>query len=151
MEHLMTFNDWRAQLADSPGDVLAGFRERLSGIDSLEAETAIAYLPEEAEIPDTPDIPGSTDLLNLLNSGEGWSSLPLAGVPFLVKDLYDVAADFTFIDLKPFCHDVSLLSVCVFSKSYLLGEYIITIVIKPFYSSNQKLQSLPLPPRHRPQ
>ena len=75
----MTFTEWRDLSLGSPDQVLQAFRERCDGMDQQEIASAIAWQP------DSP-VPADADGVT-----QGWSDLPLAGVPFLVKDLYEVA------------------------------------------------------------
>lgn len=79
----MTLTEWRDLSLESPDQVLQAFRERCDGIDQQEIASAIAWQPDSV-----PAIEAGEE------SAEGsteWSKRPLAGVPFLVKDLYDVA------------------------------------------------------------
>ena len=82
MQARETFEDWRELSLSSPDLVLARFKEQLSAVAATEADIAVAYLPERAGIIDLEDDRQELD---------EWDNLPLAGVPFLVKDLYDVA------------------------------------------------------------
>ncbi len=78
----MTFTEWRGLSLDSPDQVLQAFRERCDGIDPQEIAPAIAWQPDSLPAIEAGD--ESAD-----RPGE-WRKRPLAGVPFLVKDLYDV-------------------------------------------------------------
>ncbi len=77
---MMTFAACRRRAPVSPDEVLQSFRRELAEEEAAETATAIAYLPETVEVPDLPEI-----------SPEERKILPLDGIPFLVKDLYDVA------------------------------------------------------------
>lgn len=74
-----SFNSWIGRSFNSPEEILSEFKKRFAGIEPAEVGPAISFLPESVSIRDVPvDYPD-------------WAGLPLAGVPFLVKDLYDVA------------------------------------------------------------
>jgi len=75
----MKLNDWRDHSYDSPDAVLQAFSERCLEVDEEEIRTAIAWMPES--------VPGFGTGV----APSDWMNRPLAGVPFLVKDLYDVA------------------------------------------------------------
>ncbi len=77
---MMSFETVRRRGPTTPAQVLADFRRDLALLPSAEVATALAFLPERIEVP---------DLLEF--TAEERPGLPLAGVPFLVKDLYDVA------------------------------------------------------------
>jgi amidase/aspartyl-tRNA(Asn)/glutamyl-tRNA(Gln) amidotransferase subunit A len=75
----MTLNDWQREGHDSPDAVLQAFRRRGMEVEGEEFRAAVAWIPDT--------LPGfGTD-----ETSGAWQRLPLAGVPFLLKDLYDVA------------------------------------------------------------
>ncbi|MFC1529858.1 amidase [Gemmatimonadota bacterium] len=75
----MTLSDWRDHGYDSPDAVLQAFSRLSLEVDEEEFRTAIAWMPET--------VPG----FGTGATPHDWMNRPLAGVPFLVKDLYDVA------------------------------------------------------------
>jgi aspartyl-tRNA(Asn)/glutamyl-tRNA(Gln) amidotransferase subunit A len=77
---MMSFETVRRRGPATPEQVLADFRRDLALLPPAEVATAIAFLPERIEVPDLPEL-----------TADERKALPLAGVPFLVKDLYDVA------------------------------------------------------------
>ncbi len=77
---MMTFAACRSRGPHNPEETLQAFRRELAEEEAAETATAIAYLPETFEVPDLPEVPP-----------EERKILPLDGIPFLVKDLYDVA------------------------------------------------------------
>jgi amidase/aspartyl-tRNA(Asn)/glutamyl-tRNA(Gln) amidotransferase subunit A len=80
MRHAITgFAGWRELGSTDTETVRARFRERLSDFLPEASRPAIAFVPEEIAHSSTSE-PDQT-----------WTEKPLAGVPFLVKDLYDVA------------------------------------------------------------
>ncbi len=76
---MTSFAAWQESETGSPEAVLALFRSRIEAIDASERDRAIAFVPDTVEVDDLP-----------LERGT-WAGRPLAGVPFLIKDLYDVA------------------------------------------------------------
>ncbi len=74
-----SFNSWIGRSFNTPEEVLVEFKNRLVATEQAEVDPAISFLPESVSIRDVPV------------DDSDWAGLPLAGVPFLVKDLYDVA------------------------------------------------------------
>ena len=74
-----SFSSWIGHSFNTPEEILVEFKNRLAGIEPAEVKPAISFLPDSVSISDVPV------------DGSDWAGLPLAGVPFLVKDLYDVA------------------------------------------------------------
>ena len=113
------FTDWTGLSLDSPDAVLAEFKQQLSAVAASEAGAAIAYLPEAGSIPDL-----AVDRME-------WGSLVLAGVPFLVKDLYDVAGWPTAA-----------------SSKFLAREYGIPSITSPFVKKLFNLGATPVGKTH---
>ncbi len=76
---MTTFAAWQETDLADPEAVLSLFRSRLAAIDEAERGPAVAFVPGTAAVGDLP-----------IERGD-WRGRPLARVPFLVKDLYDVA------------------------------------------------------------
>ncbi len=74
-----SFNSWIGRSFNTPEEVFVEFKSRFAGIELAEVNPAISFLPENVSIRDVPV------------DDSDWAGLPLAGVPFLIKDLYDVA------------------------------------------------------------
>ena len=77
--HYWSITDWKSQAKEAPQEAADHFYNQLASLPDKQVSAAIArILPKE-------------DLIQALEQSASNTDRPLAGVPFLLKDLYDVA------------------------------------------------------------